>query len=170
MRIKNASRIWFVFFLCFSVMYLFGCESIARKFTRKSKAQKENTEEVIYQPQEYPAEKFSNEDMYRASYNFWKGWAQELTEELTENANHKRQVYCANEMIKNVEKMQELLKPEARIGLVGCVQKLMPIRDEIVNSRGMLNDYSGMKTRLESIKSKIGKEYAPEKMANFIIQ
>jgi hypothetical protein len=151
-------------------MSLSGCETVRRKFVRKAKTEKENPEEVIYVPQEYPVQVTSNEDMYRNYYTFWKSWHQELIEVLSEGQNHKKQVECINEVISNLNKMKDLLVPDAQGGLNEYIQKVIPIQGEIVSNRSNPGNLAIMKAKLESIKSKIARDYIIKKIKQKIIK
>jgi hypothetical protein len=163
-------RLFFIIFIlaCLSVTY--GCETLRRKFTRKPKSERVDTEEVIYEPQEYPVKVMSNEDNYRLYYTFWRGWHQELIDVLAEGQNRKKQVECINEIIKNLEKMQNLLAPDYQAGLQAQIQQLLPIQAEIVGGRSNAGSFYWMKMKLESVKSRIGKDFAPLKVKAYIIK
>lgn len=158
-----------IILICIFIFSLAGCETLRRKFTRKSKAERENVEEVVYEPKEYPAQIMSNEDIYRTYYTFWRGWHQELVEVLAEGQNHKKQVECITEIINNLNKMKDLLSPTAQEGLKGQLQKLMPIKEEIVSGRSNATNFYTMKMQLESIHSKITNDYAFKKVKHQII-
>lgn len=159
-----------IVFICLSVVSFSGCESVRRKFVRKSKAEQDNPEEVIYAPQEYPVEVMSNEQLYRQYYTLWKGWHQELMEVLSGGQNHKKQVGCITEIVNNLNKMKDLLEPEAQVGLDGYIQKILPIKDEIIAGRSNASNFEFMRSKLESIKSKISKDYISKKIKPNIIK
>jgi hypothetical protein len=168
-QFRFSARYPLIILLGISLVSLSGCETLTRKFVRKSKAEKENVDEVIYSPQEYPAQIMSNNDMYRDYYTFWKGWHQELVDVLSEGQNHKKQVECINEIINNLNKMKDLLVPEAQEGLKRYIQRLSPIQQEIVAGRSNASNFSTMKAQLESIRTKINNEYSAKKAQNYII-
>ena len=112
----------------------------------------------------------SNEDMYRNYYTFWRGWHQELVEVLSEGQNHKKQVECVTEIVNNLNKMKALLVPAAQEGLQGQIQKLVPIKDEIIAGRSNATNFYTMKMQLESIQTKVTKDYAAKKVKNYIIR
>lgn len=167
---KERARLLLIVFMCLSIVSLSGCETVRRKFVRKAKAEKENPEEVIYVPQEYPVQVTSNEDTYRNYYTFWKGWHQELIEVLSEGQNHKKQVECINEIVSNLNKMKDLLTLDAQSGLNESIQKIIPIKDEIVAGKSNPSNFAIMKVKLESIKNKIAKDYIIKKIKQSIIK
>lgn len=167
---KLPVRLVLIIFISISMISLCGCQTLKRKFTRKAKSEKENVEEVIYEPQEYPAQVMSNEDMYRLYYNFWRGWQQELMEVLSEGQNHKKQVECITELINNLNKMKDLLVPEVQTNLSSQINELLPMKDEIISGRGNATNYDWMKIKLDSVKKKISQDYIPRKIKSYIIR
>lgn len=170
-KIRLLTKLLFIIFICFSLVSLSACQTLKRKFTRKSKTEKEeDVEEVIYEPQEYPAQVMSNEEMYRNFYTFWRGWHQELVEVLAEGQNHKKQVECITEIINNLNKMKDLLVPEGQLKFNDYLQRLAPIREDIVAGRSNVSSFYWMKIKLEGIKSGITKDCTPKKVKNYIIR
>jgi len=112
----------------------------------------------------------TNEQMYRMYFNFWKSWDQELAEVLAEGQNHKKQVESINEMVSNLNKMKDLLTADTQSGLNDSLQKLAPIRDEIVSGKSNVTNFFYVKSKLESLRSKINRDYAPKKIKNYLIR
>jgi hypothetical protein len=168
-KIQIARKSLLIIFVCIAVTSFFGCQTLKKKFTRKSKAEKENVEEVVYSPQEYPVQVISNEEMYRTYYTFWRGWHQELTEVLSEGENRKKQVECINEIITDLNKMKDLLTPDVQANLKEYIQQLTPIQEEIIAGRSNATNFYSMKMKMESLRSKITKDYTPNKVKKYII-
>lgn len=158
-----------IVYLGVSLLFVCGCQTLKKKFTRKPKAEKENVEEVIYAPQEYPAQVLSNEDMYRDYYALWRGWAQDLDEALVEGGNRKRQAMSITEMVNNLNKMKGLLTVEAQSGLDKYIAKILPIKDAILSGKASAADYYWMKIKLDGIKARIARDYLPRKVKSRLI-
>lgn len=110
MRIKKA--LCFILF-GFLLLDLVGCESFVRKFTRKSKKSDQAVEMVLV-PQEYKGPNLTKEELYRQYFLYWKSWQDELINALTQKANLKKKVDCAQQALKHLVNMKMLLVPEAR--------------------------------------------------------
>jgi hypothetical protein len=160
----------FIIFISFCLLAACGCETLRKKFIRVPKSERVNTEEVVYEPKEYPVQVMSNEDNYRLYYTFWRGWHQELIDALDEGQNHKKQIECINEIIKNLEKMKALLSPEKQAGLEEQLGTLSSIQKEIVEGGNNASNFYWMKMKLESAKSRITKDFAPAKVKADIIK
>lgn len=110
MRIKKA--LCFILF-GFLLLDLVGCESFVRKFTRKSKKSDQAVEMVLV-PQEYKGPNLTKEELYRQYFLYWKSWQDELINALTQKANLKKKVDCAQQALKHLVNMKMLLVPQAR--------------------------------------------------------
>jgi len=156
--------------ICFSLVSLSGCESVRRKFVRKSKAERDNPEEVIYAPQEYPVQVMSSEQLYRQYYTFWRGWHQDLMDVLSTGENHKKQVECVTEIVNNLNRMKNLLVAEAQPKLNGYIEQIIPMKDEITAGRSNPSNYAIIRSKMESIKTKISNDYIPKKIRPYFIK
>jgi len=70
-----------VFLCCILLSVLSGCETMARKFTRKSKKPGQPVQMVLA-PEEYKGPDMSKEELYRQYFLFWKSWHDELENAL----------------------------------------------------------------------------------------
>ncbi|MFZ5799857.1 MAG: hypothetical protein ACOY3D_00540 [Candidatus Omnitrophota bacterium] len=152
-----------------SLLFLSGCQTLKKKFTRKPKGEEENVEEVIYAPQDYPAKVVSTQELYRNYYALVRGWAQELDDALVEGGNHKRQVMCITEMVNNLNKMRDLLTVEAQPGMDKYIALVASLRDAIAAGKASSADFYWMKVKLDSVKARIARDYLPSKMKGRLI-
>jgi hypothetical protein len=106
-------KIVVVALFCVALINLIGCESFARKFTRKSKKPDQPVEMVLV-PEEYKGPNMSKEELYRQYFLFWKAWQDELISALKYNASLKKKIDCAKEALKNLVNMQKLLVEAAQ--------------------------------------------------------
>ncbi len=106
-------KIVVVSLFCVLLINLAGCESFARKFTRKSKNSNQPIEMVLV-PEEYKGPDMAKEELYRQYFLFWKSWQDELINALRYNASLKKKIDCAKEALKNLINMQTLLVEPAQ--------------------------------------------------------
>jgi hypothetical protein len=130
MRINR--RIIFLFFCCFLISNLIGCEAFVRKFTRKPKKDNLQREEMVLVPQEYKKPQLTKEEEYRQYLLYWKSWQDELIESLSGSTNHKKQVGCVNEALSNLAQLRSLLNAEKQKKLDVYMTKLKELQDSIV--------------------------------------
>lgn len=113
-HIASGSIYAFIFVIMF-VTSLCGCESFARKFTRKPKTPAEPAQKMIVVPETYPVPDISKDDMYRGYFLYWDSWQSELLDALSDpNPNMKKQRSCADQALKNLEEMRSLLDESGR--------------------------------------------------------
>lgn len=137
MRLKK----FFLFLLVSAMVVTFaGCEALARKFTRKSKKEAP-AEEMVLVPEEYKGPNMTKEELYRQYFLFWKSWQDELIESLS-RGNHKKQLGCVQEAIKNLQQMRGLLVADQQKKVDIYINQLQDLWDYInrdaygVSSRG----------------------------------
>lgn len=112
MNIKNQNpknKIIFLLIGCWLLTALLGCEAFVRKFTRKPKSEDMNKEAMVLAPEEYTGPEMTREELYRQYFLYWRSWQDELIASLQPGANHKKQISCIGEAVKNLEKMKGLL-------------------------------------------------------------
>ena len=143
---------------------LVGCEAFVRKFTRKPKDEKK--EEMILAPEEYKGPQMSSEELSRQYLLFWKSWHDELIAALTPNANHKKQLYCVKEAVRNLIALRPLLTADKQVELDVYIGQLNSLKDAIISDsygtqaamhrqnaerirRNVLRDFSFRKVKLE---------------------
>jgi len=124
-------RLITVFFIIGILFVSAGCESFSRKFTRKSKKEKEQTVEMVLAPEEYSASGLSPADSYRQNLLYWGSWYDELLFELSAGGNRKRQLYCLDEAVKSLRVCVQLAGSGAGSGPEGYINKLLKLRGDI---------------------------------------
>ncbi|MFA5319967.1 MAG: hypothetical protein WBE75_01515 [Candidatus Omnitrophota bacterium] len=120
-----------VFVLAAALFVSAGCESFSRKFTRKSKKDKEQTVEMVLAPEDYPASGLTPADSYRQNLLYWGSWYDELLFELSAGGNRKRQLYCLDEAVKSLRVCVQLAGSVAGSGPEGYINKLLKLRGDI---------------------------------------
>ncbi|HLD82393.1 MAG TPA: hypothetical protein VI976_00375 [Candidatus Omnitrophota bacterium] len=144
------------------IFYSLGCEAFIRKFTRKPKKENMPKEEMVLAPEEYKAPEMSKEDLYRQHFLFWRTWQDELIASLNKEGNHKKQIDCINEAVKNLTDLRPLLNLERRKILDIYIAQLNELNDEITKDLYGVN-VDSHRRRAESIRMKISKEFSYNK-------
>lgn len=155
----------FIFSLWFLINAL-GCEALARKFTRKSKKDDAVKEEMVLVPEEYKSN-LTKEEEYRQSLLFWKSWQDELISSLSIGANHKKQVDCASEAIKNLMNLRALLNTEMQKKLDGYIVQLGNLKESI--SKDVYgNNIVNSRTTAERIRRNILRDFPYNKIKDYL--
>ncbi len=135
-----------------------GCESLSRKFIRKSKAEKEPIKMVL-SPEEYTGPAMTKEERYRHYFFYWESWHDELIQALTADGNKKKQRDSADEALKNLAIVRGLLSEERGQALEGHIAALQKIAEEVDND--MYNsDTDNIRSRTEDLKMQIKKGFS----------
>ncbi|TRZ96409.1 hypothetical protein D4R78_00235 [bacterium] len=149
------------------IFTLIGCEAFVRKFTRKTKKDKLPREEMVLVPQEYKGPQLSKEEQYRQYYIYWRSWTDELINYLDKKASHKKQIDCAEEVIKNLVNIRALLTDEKQNRIDSYIKQFSALRDAI------LKDIYGNSVNLnrqsaERIKRKFLREFSYNKIKGYL--
>jgi len=155
-----------VFLSSIFLLNLAGCESFARKFTRKSKKTDQAVEMVLV-PEEYKGPNMTKEEIYRQYFLFWKSWQDELINALTQSASLKKKIDCAQEALKNLVNMRGLLIAAAQKNL----DKYIAESSELISN--MQSDLYGSNNNryihtAERIKSDIQRGFIYPKVRNYL--
>lgn len=147
---------------------ILGCEAFVRKFTRKPKKESLTPKEMVLVPEEYKGPQMSKEDLYRQHLLFWKSWHSELIESLSKNASHKKQIYCANEAIKNLELLRTLLNEEKQKKLDIYIGELTALLD-LIKEDLYGNSIAINRQKSEQIKRNILRDFSYSKIKDYLI-
>jgi hypothetical protein len=128
MKVRNVCC---AYLLIFALCFLTGCDAFVRKFTKKSKKTEAPQEEMVLEPQEYKPAPTTGEEVYRQYLLYWRSWQDELIESLLVNANHKKQVGCAIEALKNLEDLKKTLNAQAAKKMEAYIERLKDILSAI---------------------------------------
>jgi hypothetical protein len=146
---------------------LIGCDAFVRKFTRKPKKEELPQEEMVLAPEEYKGPQITKEELYRQYFLFWKSWMLELIESLLQNKSLKKQVDCAQEALKNLISLKELLNEEAQKKLDVYITQLEDLKTQITKDL-YGSDVASNLRRAERIKMNILKDFSYAKIKNFL--
>ncbi len=124
---RNAISYFLALVLLFN---LIGCEAFVRKFTRKSKREK-SPEEMVLAPEEWTGPKMTKEQLYRQYYTFWLSWQDELINALTNKASLKKKIDCAEQAVKNLSGMKNMLNESEQKQLAVYLKQLTNLKGSI---------------------------------------
>lgn len=150
----------------FLLLNLFGCESFARKFTRKPK-KSDQAVQMVLAPEEYKGPNMSKEELYRQYFLYWKSWQDELINALTQKASLKKKVDCANEALKNLTNMKMLLVADAQKNIDVYVNRLSGFLADLKRDVYGTNDSVNLQ-EAERIKSGILRGFIYPKIRNYL--
>ncbi len=148
---------------------MLGCDAFVRKFTRKPKKDKAPKEEMVLNPEEYKGPQMSKEEIYRQYFLFWKSWHDELIVSLSVGkANHKKQIDCANEAVKNLINLKALLGGDKQKQLDVYILQLSGlgglISEDVYGSASSRHRYSA-----EQIKRNILRDFSYDNVKDFLL-
>ncbi len=144
---------------------LLGCEAFVRKFTRKPKKDESRKEEMILVPEEYKGSQMSREELYRQYFMFWRSWQDELINYLSKGANHKKQVNCITEAIKNLVNLRPLLNEYKRNKLDTYISQLNDLKS-LITQDVYGNNFDRNRQKAERIKRNILKDFSYPEVKN----
>ncbi len=129
LAIKSTLSLFIVGFMCIN---LIGCDAFVRKFTRKSKKDPNQQEELVLAPVEYRAPVMTPEQKYRQTFLYWQSWQDELIEALASHTKRKKALDCAAQALKNLDDLKPMLDDEKnQKTLDKYVEQLNSLKDEI---------------------------------------
>ncbi|HTY45316.1 MAG TPA: hypothetical protein VMD52_04950 [Patescibacteria group bacterium] len=161
----RARRIFLYAMVSAMIIALTGCEAFVRKFTRKPKNETP-AEEMVLVPEEYKGPGMTKEQLYRQYFVFWKSWQDELVESLS-SSNHKKQLDCVKEAIKNLQQMRSLLVADQQKKVDVYINQLQDLRDCIDRDAYGLNARGNISTA-ERIKRNILRDLSYQKVKNIL--
>jgi|GEM_PF-213878 len=167
-RISNFDiKIFAVIWILALVILLTGCDAFVRKFTRKSKKEKEEKIEMVLVPEEYKVT-LSKEDLYRQYFLYWKSWQDELIQALNSNSSHKKQISCAEEALKNLVQLKGMLNPQMQEKLEIYIKRLQALKEAIINDPYGTN-LTANRFNSEQIKREILRYFSYPKIKDYLI-
>ena len=168
---KNRRSAYLVFLVIISCILLSaGCESLAKKFTRKRKP-KESQEQMIIVPRDYSAHPFPSDVMYKQYFIYWKSWNQELVNCINDAASYKKIIDCAEQALLNLKKMATYLNEDKAKELDVYIKKTESLKADIIAATTMpparlnLLRYSA-----ERILSSVNRQFDLRKMKDHLKQ
>jgi len=156
------------FTLYFLIFSLIGCDAFVRKFTRKSKRENLEQEEMVLAPEEYKGPQMTKEELYRKYFLYWKSWHEELIESLLQKKSLKKQIDCSEEAIKNLVNLRALLSIDMQNKLDFYILKLKDLQEQISKDVYGANAITNAQ-KLERIKRDILRDFSYNKIKIYLI-
>lgn len=138
-----------------------------RKFTRKSKKENLTREEMVLAPEEYKGPGMSKKELYHQYFLFWKSWQDELINSLFSGANHKKQIGCVGEAIKNLINLKGLLNAERQKKLDIYIAQLNDLKERIAKDL-YGNNIMANRKNAEQLKRNILRDFSYNKVSKDI--
>ena len=153
--------------ICFCLLLdLAGCESLTRKFIRKSK-KSDQPVEMVLTPEEYKGPNMSKEELYRQHFLFWQAWQDELENALAQKSSLKKKVDCTQEALKNLVNMKNMLVTDVQKNLDLYINKTIDLLASIKTDVYGTNDSRNLEIA-EGIKSDIHKGFIYPRIKNYL--
>lgn len=177
MKVKSQTiHLWWVprgkiilLFTVYCLLFaLIGCDAFVRKFTRKPKKEDLPQEEMILAPEEYKAPVMTKEEQYRHYLLLWQSWQDELLDALLDEGNHKKQINCADEAIKNLEQLKSLLNVDKQKKIEVYILRLKGIKESLIQDVYGTNN-SSSRLIAEKIKRAVLREFAYHKIKGSLL-
>jgi hypothetical protein len=149
-------------------LILTGCEAFVRKFTRKPKDRDLSRPQMVLAPEEYTGPQMSKEELYRQYFLYWRAWQDELILSLEPRANHKKQMDCINQALKNLARIKGLLaaqKSEQANRYLIQLEDLRGLIERDVYSNNIVNT----RTKAEQLKRNILRDFSYNKVKDSLI-
>jgi hypothetical protein len=151
--------------LIFLISGLTGCETLAKKFTRKPKKQQEV--EMVLIPQDYASRFSSKEEEYRYYFMVWESWQDELINALLYQKSHKKQLGCLDQAVKNLIQIKSLLSFEKQKELDPYIKRMNSLGSEISKDRYSIRTVHH-RSKAERIKRLVSKSYPYAKVKDYL--
>jgi len=159
-------KIFFLTTICCLLTTVLGCESFARKFTRKSK-KSDVAVEMVLTPQEYQGPQMTKEEIYRQYYLYWGAWQDELINALAQKLSLKKKVDCAQEALKNLVNMKMMLVVDAQKNFDFEITRFNDLLAYIKSDLYGSGDSRNLQTA-QRIKSSVHRNFIYPKIKNYL--
>jgi hypothetical protein len=150
-------------FLCIVALLLSGCQPLRKKFTRKKKKEREESEKFIpiLEPIDYPPRVYTLEQDYKKHYSLWKIWDTDLVQSIENNDSDKRQKYLLSKALGELEEMEALLGEGKQAGFGTILEQLREVQKEYEKPAVMRNKIT-IKKQLALRAKEIRNQYSPK--------
>jgi hypothetical protein len=139
-----------------------------RKFTRKPKDKDLSRQELVLAPEDYPGPQMTKEELYRQYFLYWKSWQDELIVSLYPDGNHKKQMDCVNEALKNLSKIKGLLSAQKYKQADVYLTQLENLKD-LISQDLYANNTTNNRTKAEQLKRNILRDLSYNKVKDSLI-
>ena len=148
---------------CVLVLTVSSCTPLRRKFTRKKKKDRGESQKFIpvLEPIDYPPKIYSSLEKYKHHYSLWRVWDRDLLQTIDGNGSDKRQKYLLVQAIEKLEGMKELLTDEKKSEFTPLIDDLREVQQVYKKPVSMRNKFS-IKKKIERNARKIRNGFAPD--------
>ena len=108
------------------------------------------------------------ETTYRNYFLYWQSWQDELINHLNNDANHKKQIECIEQIILNLEKMKAMLSENKQKILDGFIQQSKDIQQTILSANLSEFSFNRLRDTLTQQKREILKRLSYLKVKEFL--
>ncbi|MCK5178742.1 MAG: hypothetical protein KAR32_04370, partial [Candidatus Omnitrophica bacterium] len=130
--------------LCVVALTLSSCTPLRRKFTRKKKKDRLESQRFIpvLEPIDYPQKIYSSLERYKHHYSLWRVWDRDLLYVIESDGSDKRQKYLLGQAIEKLERMKDLLVDEKKSELAPLIDDLREVGRVYEKQASMRNKFS----------------------------
>jgi polyhydroxyalkanoate synthesis regulator phasin len=140
-----------------------GCDSIQRKFTRKTK--RKTISPKFYH--EAGGETRPNLELYMTHYTYWKTWHEDLVKDGGRNA--KRDKMAISEVLGNLHDMKKSLTDEKARELQVHIDETKALTDRVAAGAVTTASLENLKRKLDNVRARIVRKFYYKKVAEYIL-
>ncbi len=159
-------KILLSFLMAAFLLNLCGCETLKKKFIRKSNPKKVTP---VMVPQDYKGI-YSNEVLYNNHFTYWRTWTEDLIQSLSERSSNKRQVLDAERAIEDLLRMQQYLKSPMKEALDPHIKTYKYILTKVRLGQPNEIDAASMMHDLESQRRVIMRKFDTKEARPYILK
>lgn len=141
---------------------LSGCGELVRKFIRKSPPKKEDY--AFYQVEDYKAKPAP--ERYQNHYILWHNWQTDLVR--SEDTSYSRDIMSANEALKHLTAMRDLLTDEQAKKLDPQIADLKSVIDDIQKRHECVKYNVSNRRTVERVERIVQDEFSYRRMSKYI--
>jgi hypothetical protein len=163
---RNTGRFLAVALVFILASGLCGCESLKKKFIRKTPPKKITP---VLMPQDYK-NVYPNDVLYNNHFTYWRTWTEDLMDCLKMKGSNKREVLASTRAVEDLQRMQDLLKSPKKEELDKYIKFYQSVQRKVelgqptdVQAAKMVND-------LESRRRVIIRLFDTKEVKPFILQ
>ena len=143
---------------------LCGCEPLRKKFVRKKKPRKVDTEFVpVFEPETYAGLEKSLKEEYALLHSQGLVWAKEAFTNFESDYSDKKIAFSLQKFTEGLDKMSELLEGQSAQQLQGLKEEARGITDQFSESAGFRSDYN-LKQRLRALERRMRRDLSADKV------
>lgn len=147
-------------------LHVSGCATVQRKFTRKKK-EPTHIPAAVYLEQGPYQKEFSNDYYYKSHFVLWKGWLDELLNQL--GGNQKKMTRCAEEASGELTELNRYLVADKQAELKPYLDSLKTIAGRLEQGMVAQSELGGIRTELEKIQRVVSNNFYYDKVKDKLV-